>query len=165
MHFIRKRKKADHKDENEKENIIKHYKKNIMIFGVMLVVCISFVLYYSRPVDIYRTVDIGENINYEKVNVYGNITSFDSMELDSVNGTQVFDLLERYKYKRIFNFSDATGGDAEFIFFENTDGKPGMIEVWRKGYIRIPKSDKIYKIKSEDKEQLYIELSNLLKDL
>lgn len=160
-----KRKKADHKDEEKKENIIVHYKKNIIIFVVILMICISFIFYFSRPVDIYKTVNIGENINYEKVSVHGNITSFDNMELDSLNGRKVFDLLERYHYKRIFNFSDATGGDGEFIFFENTDGKPGMIEVWSKGYIRIPKNDKVYKIESEDKEELYGKLSSLLKDL
>ncbi|MDU5105428.1 hypothetical protein [Clostridium sp.] len=162
--LLGKRKKADHKDDNNKENIIKNYKKNIMNLVVILIVCISFAFYFSRPVDIYKTVNIGKNINYEKVNVYGNITSFDMIELDSGNGEKVFDLLEKYKYKRICNFSDATGGDAQFILFENTDGKPGIIEVWRKGYIRIP-NHKVYKVESEDKEELYGKLSSLLKNL
>ncbi len=160
-----KRKKADHIDENRKENIIKRYKNNIIIFAIILIICLSFVFYFSRPVEIYKTANIGKSINYEKVNVYGNITSFDIIELDAVNGEQVFNLLEKYKYKRTFNFSDATGGEGEFISFENTDGKHGMIEVWRKGYIRIPKSDKVYKIQSEDKEELYSELTKLLENM
>ncbi|MGN0025797.1 MAG: hypothetical protein ACI33I_02180 [Clostridium sp.] len=40
------------------------------------------------------------------------------MELDYLNGRQVFDLLGRYNYKRIFNFNDDTGGDGEFIFLK-----------------------------------------------
>ncbi|WP_294188500.1 hypothetical protein [uncultured Clostridium sp.] len=63
-------------------------------------------------------MSIGENIDYKKVSVHGNITSFDNMELDYLNGRQVFDLLGRYNYKRIFNFNDDTGGDGEFIFLK-----------------------------------------------
>ena len=158
-----KGKRADHIDANKKENIIRSYKNNLITFAVILVICISFIFYYSRPVDIFKTVGIGENINYEKVNVYGNITSSDIIELDSNNGRQVFDLLERYKYKRIFNFSDVTG-DAQFISFENIDGKPGTIEIRSSGYIRMA-NHKLYKIEAEDKGELYIQLSNLLENL
>ena len=77
-------------------------------------------------------------------------------------GKEVFHLLENYKYKRIFNFNDITG-EVQFILFENTDGKPGIIEVWNTGYIRIPNNN-LYEIDLENKVQLYSELTNILKD-
>lgn len=157
-----KRKKANDIDNDKKENIIKKYKNNLVIFGVILVSSISFIFYYSRPVDIYNAVAIGENINYEAINIYGNIINDSIIKLDSEKGEKLFDLLEKYRYKRTFNFNDVTG-DVEFILFENIDGKPGIIEVWKNGYIRIP-NHKLYKIKLENKEQLYTELSNLLKN-
>lgn len=150
------------KISNIEKNIIKKYKNNLVIFVVVLVACISFIFYYSRPVNIYKAVGIGEYINYEHINVYGNITSADIIKLDSEMGKEVFDLLENYKYKRIFNFNDITG-EVQFILFENTDGKPGIIEVWNTGYIRIPNNN-LYEIDLENKVQLYSELTNILKD-
>lgn len=156
--LIMKKKNASNIDKS----IIKKYKNNLGIFIVVLVGCISFVFYYSKPVSIYKTVGIGENINYEDVNVYGNITSSDIIKLDSEKGKEVFALLENYNYKRVFNFNDITGA-VEFILFENTDGKPGIIEIWNTGYIRIPNNN-LYKIDLDNKVQLYNELTNILKD-
>lgn len=149
-------------DSNTEKSIIKKYKNNLVIFIVILVCCISFVFYYSKPVSIYKAVDIGNDINYEDINVYGNITSSDIIKLDSEKGKEVFALLENYNYKRVFNFNDISG-DVEFILFENTDGKPGIIEVWSTGYIRIPNNN-IYKIDLENKTQLYSELRSILMD-
>lgn len=162
--LLAKRKKADHKDENKKEDIIKGYKNNIITFVVILVICISFIFYYSRPVDIYKTIDIDENINYETINIYGNIfTSWDTINLDIEKGEELIKLLEKYKYKRTFNSDDATGGEGVFISLQNTEGKYGFIEIWKNGYIRRP-NYKVYKIQSEDREELYNELSNLFKN-
>jgi len=147
-------------DSNTEKSIIKKYKNNLVIFIVILVCCISFVFYYSKPVSIYKAVDIGNDINYEDINVYGNITSSDIIKLDSEKGKEVFDLLDNYNYKRVFNFNDITG-NVEFILFENTEGKPGIIEVWSNGYIRIPNNN-LYKIDLKNKTELYNELSNIL---
>ena len=156
-----KRKKADYRDEDTKQNIINKISSNIATFAVILVICISFIFYYSRSVDIFKTVGIGENINYEAINIYGSTTGASSINLDEKNGKKLFDLLDKYSYKRVFNFNDGASGEGVFILFENTDGKPGTIEIWKNGYISIP-NDKLYKIKAEDKEELYIQLSNLL---
>ena len=160
--LLAKRRKADHKDDNKKEDIIKGYKNNIMTFAVVLILSILFRFYYSRSVDIYKAVGTGRNINYESINIYGSITE-SNINLSAEKGEKLFYLLEKYKYKRIFNFNDITG-DAEFILFEKTEGRTGIIEVWNSGYIRI-QNNKLYKIASEDKEQLYIELSNLLENM
>lgn len=158
--LLGKKMKASSMEDNNKENIIRKYKNNLVIFIVILLCCISFVFYYSRPVNIYKAVNIGEDINYEDINVYGNITSEDIIKLDSEKGKEVFDLLEDYKYKRVFNFNDVTG-EVQFILFENTDGKPGIIEVWSTGYIRIANNN-LYKVDLENKTQLYSELTNIL---
>ncbi|MBE6053641.1 MAG: hypothetical protein E7212_06950 [Clostridium sartagoforme] len=161
--LLNKNNKASHIESDKKEIIAKKYRNNILVFVAILVISISFILYYSRTVNIYKTVGKGENINYESVKIYGNATSGDIVKLDSEKGEEVFNLLEKYKYKRIFNFSDVTG-DVEFISFENIEGGFGTIEVRSSGYIRIP-NDKLYKVEAEDKEALYIELSKLLKNL
>ncbi|MGG7056788.1 hypothetical protein ACQPUZ_00670 [Clostridium tertium] len=150
------------KASNIEKNSIKKYKNNLIIFILVLVGCISFIFYYSQPISIYKTVGIGEDINYEDINVYGNITSSDIIKLDSEKGKEVFDLLENYNYKRVFNFNDISG-DVEFILFENTGGKPGIIEVWSNGYIRIPNNN-LYKIDLENKTQLYSELKSIFMD-
>lgn len=161
--LLMKNKKASNIESDTRGIIVKKYRNNILVFVAILVISISFILSYSRAVNIYKAVGKGENINYESVNIYGNITSSDIIKLESDKGEEVFHLLEKYKYKRIFNFSDVRG-DVEFISFENIDGGFGTIEVRSSGYIRIP-NDKLYKVEAEDKEALYIELSNLLKNL
>ncbi|MGG7142367.1 hypothetical protein ACQPVP_02745 [Clostridium nigeriense] len=149
-------------ESNTEKSIIKKYKNNLVIFIVILVSCISFIFYYSKPVTIYKAVDIGNNINYEDISVYGNITSSDIIKLDSEKGKEVFEILENYNYKRVFNFNDISG-DVEFILFENTNGKPGIIEVWSTGYIRIPNNN-LYKIDLENKTQIYSELKSIFMD-
>lgn len=158
-----KKKKATDIESKIKENIIKKIRTNIIIFGVILVSCVLFIILYTRPVDIYKTVNVGEDINYEAINIYGNITSSSIIKLDSEKGEELFNLLENYKYKRVLNLNDVTG-DVEFILFENAHGKPGIIEIWNNGYIRIS-NHKLYKISSEYNGELYMELSNLLKNL
>ncbi|MDV4149856.1 hypothetical protein R0131_03320 [Clostridium sp. AL.422] len=153
-----KRKKADHRDEDKKQNILKVIKNNIITFVVILAICIGFIIYFSRPIDIYKAIEIGENINYETISKYG---SNSTSKLESEKGKAIFALLEKYKYKRTFNFADVTGGEGLFISLESTDGELGFIEIWEKGYIRRP-NYKVYKIQSEDKAELYIQLSNLL---
>lgn len=163
-----KRKKADNKDEDKKQNIIKGLKNNLIIFTVILISCLSFVFYYSRSVDIYRIVDIGENINYKTINIYGtpinNGTNGETINLDLETGEELIDLLEKYNYKRTFEFSDTTGGEGVFITLQNTEGKYGFVEIWKNGYIRRP-NYKVYKIQSEDREELYNELSNLFENM
>ncbi len=160
--LLGKRIKVSNIGTSKEENIIKKYKNNLVIFVVVLVICISYIFYYSRPVTVYNTVGIGEEINYDTINIYGNITSEDIIKLDSDKGKKVFNLLEKYKYKRVFNFNDVTG-EVEFILFENVDGKPGIIEVWSTGYIRIPNNN-LYKIEIDNTVQLYNELKNILVD-
>ena len=155
-----KKKKADSIDENKKEEIMRGYKNNLGVFAIVLIICIGYIFYYSRPVGIYKTIDISSEINYDAINIYGNITSDDSIKLSSEQGEKVFNLLEKYKYKRIFNFSDVTG-EVEFILFESIDGKPGIIEVWSSGYIRIPNNN-LYKIDIDNKVELYNELKNII---
>lgn len=157
-----KKKKADSIDEKKKEDIIIGYKNNLGVFAIVLIICIGYIFHYSRQVNIYKTIDISSEINYDTINIYGNITSEDSINLDSEKGKEIFDLLEKYKYKRIFNFSDVSG-DVEFILFESIDGKPGILEIWNTGYIRIP-NHKLYKINVENKVELYNELRGIIKD-
>lgn len=158
-----KRKKAYHRDEDKKQNIINKISSNIATLIVILVICIGIIIYFSTPVDIYKTVGIGENINYEDINIYGSTTGASSINLDVKNGEKLFDLLDKYSYKRVFNFNDGVGGEGVFILFENTDGKPGTIKIWKNGYISIP-NDKLYKIKSEDSNELYSKLADLIKN-
>lgn len=157
-----KNKKADSIDDNKKEDIIRGYKNNLVIFTIVLIICIGYIFYYSRPVNIYKTIDISSEINYDTINIYGNITSEDSINVSSEQGKEIFNLLEKYKYKRIFNFSDVSG-EVEFILFESIEGKPGIIEVWNTGYIRIS-NHKLYKINVDNKVELCNELKNIIKD-
>ena len=158
-----KRKKADHRDDDEKQNIINKISSNIATFIVILVICIGIIIYFSKSVDIYKAVGIGDNINYEAINIYGSTTGASSINLDLEHGKKLFDLLDKYSYKRVFNFNDGASGEGVFILFENTDGKPGTIEIWKNGYISIP-NDKLYKIKSEDSNELYSKLADLIKN-
>lgn len=157
-----KKRKTDSVDENKKEDIIRGYKNNLGIFTIVLIICIGYIFYYSRPIKIYETIDTSSEVNYDTINIYGNITGDDSIKLSSEQGEKVFNLLEKYKYKRIFNFSDVTG-EVEFILFENIEGKPGILEVWNTGYIRIP-NHKLYKIEVDNKVELYNELKSIIKD-
>lgn len=157
-----KKRKNDSVDENKKEDIIRGYKNNLGIFTIVLIICIGYIFYYSRPIKIYETIDTSSEVNYDTINIYGNITGDDSIKLSSEQGEKVFNLLEKYKYKRIFNFSDVTG-EVEFILFENIEGKPGILEVWNTGYIRIP-NHKLYKIEVDNKVELYNELKSIIKD-
>ncbi|MCF0147597.1 MAG: hypothetical protein HUJ77_04280 [Clostridium sp.] len=158
--LLRKRVKSPHRDEEKKENIIRRIKNNIITFIGILIISIAFIVYFSRPVDIYEAVGIGENINYETISSYG---STNTSKIELKNGKELFNLLEKYKYTRTFNFADATGGEGVFISLENTDGELGFIEIWKSGYIRRP-NYKVYKIQSEDKEALYTEISNIFKE-
>lgn len=160
--LLKRKKKVSNIDNDKGEYILKKYKNNLVIFAVVLAICILYILYYLRPVNIYKTVGIGDEINYNSINIYGNITSENIIELDSEKGREVFNLLETYKYKRVFNFNDISG-DVEFILFENEDGKPGIIEVWSTGYIRIANNN-LYKVDLDNKVQLYSELRNILID-
>lgn len=138
--------------DNQMKRINTYKSNSIYLSGVLIAVFI-FITVYFRPVSFYKMIDIDENIQLNVVNIWGNITGESNISLDSDDASKLINILERYNYKRTFA-TNSIGGNGEFITLGYDDSVYMLIEIWEKGYIRIP-NHKVYKIDSKDREELY----------
>ena len=142
---------------------------SIIFLGVLL----AFIFIYTRPVSIYEITGLDSLDNIESLDTRGNI-SYEIEGLENLGSSterkinylseeeieKVFSILDSYTYKRTFNYSG--GGIGEVFHVVGKDGEWITIEVWKRGYIRIP-NDKVYRIDSENRYDLYEELEEEMK--
>lgn len=150
-YFINKRFFSKNYTKNE-EGRREKYKKNSIYISIVLICFLGFIMIYTRPMSIYQVVKLDENIDINKVELFGNFSGKDTSELNLEDSEKLLELFDKYKYRRTFYFN--IDGKVEFITFQYKGYKYVNIEVWKGDYIRVP-NYKIYKIVSKDTNEFY----------
>lgn len=168
--FLKNKKELKNIDLEKIRERIKKHRTNSIYSIIILGVLLAFIFIYTRPVSIYKitgldsidnieSLDTRENISYEIENLNNLLLGWRKIKINYLSEEEIeklFSILDNYSYKRTFNYS-GIGGIGEFFHGVGKSGEGINIEVWKRGYVRIP-NDKIYRIDSQNRYDIYEEL-------
>lgn len=150
-YFLSERYFKDIYTENQRERI-NTYKRKSIYTSLILTISLVFIIVYTRPVSFSRAIGLSRD-NEIGISIWGNISGAETNLVDGDNSSRIINVLEKYKYSRIFPFDDISG-NSEFMMLKDNDDKNIVIEIWESGYVKIP-NYKVYKVDSQSNQELY----------
>lgn len=161
INFLKNKRELKNIDIAKVRLRIKKHRISSIYSAIVLGILLTFIGIYTRDVNLKRIINLNDYKEIEKIVMWGNITGVENKVLEE-DFEGIINTLNNYKYSRTFDNNDF-GGNVQFldiIIGEYEDWE--LLEVWEAGYLRLPTGE-IYKINSENKEDLYEDLTEEMK--